>query len=157
MTSTRRRPARRAHVDKPVVDQKILALYEFHPHLAGKKHVLVESRVVDPGGQKDDAGIDNAGRRKFSEGLTEQQAVMLDAANVMLSKQVAKAGLYRAPVGQHIGDAGRHPQIVLQNQESVVGSYDVGTANGDVGAVFVPPPRAFPHGIVSNHARGRPG
>ena len=38
-------------------------------------------------------------------------------------------------VGQHVGHAGRYPQIVLQEQESVVGSYDVGTANRDIGAV----------------------
>ena len=42
-------PLRRAHVHEPAVDQQILALNQFYSHLAGKKHVLVEGRVVDPG------------------------------------------------------------------------------------------------------------
>ena len=60
---------------------------------------------------------------------------MLDAAHVVAAEQVAQARLQRAPVGEHVGDPGGHPQIVLQHHETVVGPHDVGAAKCDVDAV----------------------
>ena len=117
------------------MDAQVAALHQLHAHLLCQEHVLVKGGIVDAGGEQDDAGVGDAGRRKLGERLVQQLAVVIDAAHPVAAEQVAQARLQRAPVGQHVGDAGGHPQIVLQHHEAVVGPHDVGTAECDVDAV----------------------
>ena len=125
-------PAGCAHIDEAVPGQQVAALHQFDAHLAGQEHVLVEGRVVDPRGQQDDDGIGVAARREFGKGLAEQPAVILNPAHAMAPEHVAEAGFHRLPVGQHVGHAGGHAQIVLQNQEAVMGPDQVGSADRDI-------------------------
>ena len=144
----------RAHVDEAVVDHEVAALHQLHAHLLGEEHVLVEGGVVDAGSEQDDAGVRDAGRRELGQRLAQQPAVVLDPAHPVTAEEVAQAGLQRAPVGQHVGDARRHPQVVLQHHEAVVGAYDIGAAERHVDAVghleaphLDPVLRAAPHQV----------
>ena len=117
------------------MDEQVAALHELHAHLLRQEHVLVEGRIVNPRRQQDDAGVGDAGRCKLGQGLAQQPAVVLDAAHVVTPEQVAQARLQRPTVGQHVGDPGGYPQIVLQHHETTVGTHDVGTAERDIDTV----------------------
>ena len=115
--------------------QQIAALHQLHPHFPSQEHVLVEGRVVHPGREQNDARVADPRRRKLGQRLPEELPVVLDSPHRVAAEEVPQAGLDRSPVGEHVGDAGWHPQVVLQHHEPVVGAHQVGAAYRDVGSV----------------------
>ena len=124
-----------AHVHESVVHQQIAALHQLHPHFPGQKHVLIKGRVVDAGREQNDARVADPRWRKLGQRLPEELTVVLDSLHRVAAKQVVQTGLDRTPVGEHVGNAGGHPQIVLEHHESVVRAHQVGPAHRYVGPV----------------------
>ena len=127
---------RRAHVHDPVPDHQIAALHQLCADLVGQEHVLVERRVGHPGGQQGEGRFARAGGGgQLAERLAQQASVMLDLPHPALPVETPHARLHRLAVGDHVGHPRRHPQVVFEHQEPVVGAHDVGAADGDPGPV----------------------
>ena len=54
---------------------------------------------------------------------------MLHLLHPAAAIEASQARLHRLPVGDHVGDTGRHPQVVLQHDEAIVRAHDVGAAD----------------------------
>ncbi len=62
--------------------------------------------------------------------------IMLDRSDPCGAEDVREGAAHHVAVGQHVRDAGRHAQIVLQHDEGAILAADqIGAADIDVGAV----------------------
>ena len=117
---------------------------------------------MDSGRKQNNTRIGHVLRRKLLQRLSQQLPVVPDAANAVAAENAAQAALERAPVGQHVGHAGRHSQVVFQHFEALFGSHQVGSAQRHVHAVrgldaahFDAVLRAAAHQIQGRHAIGQ--
>ena len=60
---------------------------------------------------------------------------MFDLLHAGVAVQAPQAGLGGLAVGNHVGYAGGHAQVVLQHAETVVGAYDIGAADRHPGTL----------------------
>ena len=60
---------------------------------------------------------------------------MLDLLYTATAIEPSKIGLHRLPVGDHVGHAGRYPQVVLEDVKSLVRAHQIGSTDGDIRAV----------------------
>ena len=115
--------------------------------------MLVEGGVVDARRQQHDAGVVAPVRSEFAQRGGQRLPVALHLAHPAAAVEAAHGGLHRLAVGNHVGDARRHPQIVLEHAEAVMGAHQVGAADGHPGAVgnvHAPHPGAV-LGAVQHH------
>ena len=111
--------------------QQVAALDQFRPDLAGEEHVLVEGSVPDPRREQGDARLRPPGRRQLPQRRPQQVPVVLRLPDPATPVQPAQARLHRPAVGDHVGNAGRNAEIVLQHREPVGRAHHVGPADGD--------------------------
>ena len=119
-----------AHIDEAVVDEEISPFHELRAYFACQENVLVESGVVDSGGQQHDRRVGLPLRRELAQGLLEHASVARHLPYAGASVEAAQARLGHLPVSQHVGHAGGDAQVVLQHHEAVVGTHEVGSADG---------------------------
>ena len=91
-----------AHVDKPVVHQEISAFDQRRPDLTGKKHMLVERRIVNARRQQNDAWIGPPLRRELDKGFAEKSPVMFYVLHARAPVEAAQSCLHRLTVRHHI-------------------------------------------------------
>src|SRR5262245_45803945 len=102
-------------------------------HLLGQKGVLEIGGVGNAGSEKDGGGIVGIGGVFWSERTQDGQQhlrVMVNGPNAVIAEKRRENALKNFAVGQHVGDAARNPQIVLEN-----GEFAVGQAN-EIGAAY---------------------
>ncbi len=128
-------PGGGAHVRVAVLDQQVAAFHQVGADLARQEHVLVESRVVDAGGQQRHGRIGPAPGGQFPQGPGEDESVVLDVAHPGKPVQEAVGRLGRLADGEHVRDARRDPQVVLEHAKTVVGPHQVGPADSHPHAV----------------------
>ena len=86
-----------------------------------------------PGRQHDDRRIGLAGRRQRPQRGEQRLAVVRDRPHVVAVEQVREDALGHLAIGEHVGDAARHAQVVLEDDEAAVLEADqVGAGNRDV-------------------------
>ena len=127
---------RGAGIDDIVIDQQVAAFHQLHAHLAGQEGML------------EIGGVENA-RRQHRDGDIVMERRQASAASPAIPADIARSGrtFMRAEharegaprhiaVGQHVGDAGGHPQIVFQHDEFALLIADqVAAADIDIGAM----------------------
>ena len=135
MTSMRFRPAGGARIDDVVVDQEIAPFHQLDAHLAGQKGVLEIGRIEDARRQHGDGDV-FLKRRQRTQRRQQLPRIMFDRAHAHRAKQVGKSAAHHIAIGEHVGDARRHAQIVLQHDEGAVfAAHQIGAADIDIGAV----------------------
>ena len=105
--------------------------------------MLEVGRVVDAGGEHGDLG--RLLVRQRAQALGELIRIVVHGVDDVFLEQLGKHPLHHFAVLEHVGDAGRHPQIVFEHVEASVGVAD------QVGAADVGP---YPVGRVDAHAFG---
>ena len=120
---------RRAHVHAVVEHEQVAALDELDAHLLGQERVLEVGRVVDAGRQHHDgrpaarAG-DAAARREPDEVVEHAARVEVDRAHAERSEPVGERARHDLPVREHVGDAARRAQVVLEHHPAAVVAAD---------------------------------
>ena len=133
MTSTRLQSGGRAHVDDVVVDEQVAAFDQRHAHLAREKRVLEVGRVADAWRQHDERRIDRDRRRQRPERRQQRLTVVRDRAHAIAIEQSRQHALGDLAVRQHVGDAARHAQVVLEHHEpAVLEPNEIGARHRDV-------------------------
>ena len=82
--------------------------------------MLVVGRVVDAGGQDDDAGIVAGPGRERGEHVVQLRGVVVDRLNLAGGEQVRHDAFGDVAVFQHVGNTGWNPQVVFQHVEGAV-------------------------------------
>ena len=108
-----------AREDDVVVDEKIAALDKLHAHLPGEKCVFEIGRIEHAGREHGDRNIFLEGRQRL-ERREKLLRIMVDGTNARRPKHARKGAAHHFPIRQHVGNAGRHAQIVFQHDESAV-------------------------------------
>ena len=111
------RPVRRAHVDGVVLHEEIRAFDQLDAHLLGQERVLEIRGVVRARRQHGHGRALLPGRREPVEIGEQQVRVMLDRAYPLRGEQLRKEPHHHLAVLQHVGNARRHAQIVLEHVE----------------------------------------
>jgi len=109
--------ARRAHEDLVLVDHEVGAFHQLDAHLLGQVQVLVVGGVVDPGGQQHDRRVIDPRRREPAEVAKKLMDVAFDRPHRIAREQIWQDPLHDVPVGQHVRDARRGPQVVFEHEE----------------------------------------
>ena len=99
-----------------VADQ-VASLDQVHAHEAGQQRMLVEGRVVDARGEHHHGRILDARRRGPAQGVNEVGRVVGHHLNGLPPEELGEDPRHGGPVGQHVADAGRAADIVLQHAE----------------------------------------
>ncbi len=126
------RSVRRAHVDRVVLDEEIRALDQLDPHLLRQERVLEIRRVVGAGRQHGHRRPLLARRREPVQVREQQVGVVLDGADALRGEELREKPHHHLAVFEHVGHAGRNPQIVLEDVELARAGADEVDA-GDVG------------------------
>ena len=122
MTSTRSRPSIvRRYTQSSSADGEVGALDEVRADALGEERVLEVGAVVDARGEHGDGRVGDAVGGDRREHPVELVGVRVDRQDALLGEQVGEGPLGDRPVLQHVADAGRHPQVVLQDVHRAVG------------------------------------
>jgi hypothetical protein len=108
-------PAGGARVDAVLVDDEVAALDDLDAHLAGQEAVLEVGRVVDPGRQQHDRGIGVVGRGERPQRREQLLRVVLDRQHPVRLEQRRERALHGLAVLEHVADARRGAQVVLEH------------------------------------------
>ncbi len=130
------RPARRAHEDDVLVDEKIPALDQLDAQLVGQEGVFVVGGVEGAGGQQHNHrfGIADA-RRHRAQARQQRVRIVLNGRDAVLGEQIRHQPHRHFAVFQHVGNARRRARIVLQHVERVAvdaNDVDAGDMHPDV-------------------------
>ena len=88
--------------------------------------------VVDAGREHDDGRVVRA-RRQRPQRAEQLLAVVIDRADAVAREEAGEDPLHHLPVGEHVGHAARHAQVVLEHGEAAVLDADqVGAGHGHV-------------------------
>ncbi len=116
----RTRPLGGLEVDALALDEEVAALDQRHAHAPRQEAVLEVRRVVRPGGEDHDRALAvAAGKRR--QHLAQPHRVVAHRAHAGAMEDARERALHHAPVLDHVGDAGRHAQVVLEHDERAVG------------------------------------
>ncbi len=111
-----------------------------------------------PGVSDDGARAARARGRHRAQRLGEPGRVVIDALHARLVEQVRQDALADEPVLQHVGDAGRRAQVVLEDAEGPVRIADeVDARDVDAHAARGPQAADAASGTARSRARGRGG
>ena len=113
-------PARRAEVDDVLVDHEVAALDQLDAHLAREEGVLEVGRVVGARRQHDDARVAGRGRRDAAERRQQRRRVVAHRPDAVLREGERQHAGQRGAVLEHVGDAARRPEIVLEHAVDAV-------------------------------------
>ena len=123
----------RSHVDGVVLDEQVLALDQFDAHLIGKEDVLEVSAVVGTRRQQRDGRVGYAGGRHGAQVRQQQIRVVIDRRHLLGGEQLGKEAHHDVAVLEHVGDARRRAQIVLQHVElGLAGAHEIEAGDMDV-------------------------
>ncbi len=111
---------RRAHVDDVVVDEEVAAFDERDAHLAREERVLEIRGVADAGRQHDERRIGDVRRRQRAQRREQRLSVLRDRTDLIAIEQARHHALGHLAVGEHVRDAARHAQVVLEDDEAAV-------------------------------------
>ena len=88
--------------------------------------MLEIGRVVHAGRQHDDGRVVDALRRDRAQVVEQHVGIVLDRGHPVAHEQLGKQPHHHLAVFQHVGDAGRHAQIVLEHVKLArAGPHDV--------------------------------
>ena len=105
----------RAHVDRVVLDEQVLALDQLDAHLLGEERVLEVRRVVGARRQHGHGRRLLARGRERVEILEQQVGVMLDRPDRLRREELGKEPHHHLAVLEHVRHARRHAQVVLEH------------------------------------------
>ena len=86
--------------------------------------MLEVRRVVDAGAEQHDGGVADAGRGGGAQRVEQRGDEPGDGLDVLLEEQPGEHPRQRLPVLDDVGDARRHPQVVLEDAHHPVGATD---------------------------------
>ena len=111
----------RAHVAAVVVgDEQIGALHQLHARLPREIGMLEIGGVVDAGRQQHDERHLARPGREARERLVQLGRIVVDRQDGRRLEQLGEDSLGHHPVLDHVRDAGRHAQVVLEHVERAV-------------------------------------
>ena len=96
--------------------------------------MLVVRGVVHAGGQDGDLRVLQRGAQGRERGVKPLRVVR-HLAYAMRPVQSRERILDGVAAGEHVGDPGGYPQVVLEHRETVLGTHDVGAADSHVDVV----------------------
>ncbi len=97
------------------VDDEVLALHQVGAHLLSEEGVLEVGRVEDARRQDRDDGCLARPGREGGEEAGQLVGVAVDGLDVEIAEQVGEDPLGDLAVLEHVGDARRHAQVVLEH------------------------------------------
>ena len=106
-----------AHVDGVVVHGEVAALDQGHAHQPRQIGVLVIGRVVDAGVSTTTWGLGRQSPAMLFSVRQQQVGIALDRPHARAAEGARKGAARGLAVGQHVADAGRHAEVVLQHEE----------------------------------------
>ena len=113
------------------MDEEVSPLDEIDGHFVREKGVLVVRRVEDAGRQEDDLRIDASGGRDFTQVREQHARIVVDWPDVIALEQLRIHLLDDLAIAEHVRDAARHAEIVLEHDKPSVGSTnEVGADDG---------------------------
>ena len=140
-------PTDGAQVHAVVVDDEVLALHEVGAHLLGQEGMLEVSGVEDPRCEHGDNGRLARAGRQAGQHAGQFVWVVVHRLDVEIPEQVGEHPLGDLAVLEHVRDAGRHAQVVLEHVHGAVHvAHEVGAA--DVGPNALGRPDALALGPV---------
>jgi hypothetical protein len=104
-----------AHVDETVLDEQVLALDQFHPHLLRQEGVLEVGAVVHAGREHHHRGLGRGAGGAGAQGIEQQVGVMGDRRHAVLAEQFGEQPHHHLAVFQHIAHAAGHAQVVFEH------------------------------------------
>ncbi len=132
-------PGRRPHVDDVVVHEQVAAFDERHAHLAREERVLEVGRVADARRQDDEGRIGDVRRRERAQRRQQRLAVLRDRADLVAIEEPRHHPLGDLAVGEHVGHAARHAQVVLEHDEpAVLEPHEIAAGDRDVDVAVDP-------------------
>ncbi len=120
MTWIGSRPLRRTHHDAAAPALEVAALDQLDAHRAGEQGVLEVGAVEDAGRQHDDGRVGDPGRCRGAQRREQLLRVAGDRADPVVAERLGDRRGDRAAVGHHVGDPGRHADVVLEHPELAV-------------------------------------
>ena len=118
-------PLHRLHVDAFVVaDDQVGALDQLGAHPLSEERVLEVRRVEDARREHHEVRVASTVRRERHEQLVEFVGVAVDGPDQVALEQLGKGALRDDPVLEHVADARRDAQIVLEHVELAVARPD---------------------------------
>ncbi len=103
------------------MDDEVARLDDLDAHLPAQERVLEVGRVVCSGGEEDDARLAAGGsRRNGAQRLEERARVVVDRADAVVVEQRREDPLQRLAALEHVADARRRAQVVLQHEVAAV-------------------------------------
>ena len=109
--------ARRAHPDLAAADDKVTTLDELDTHHPREERVLEVRAVVDAGGEHHDGRVGAALGSSRTERVEQDARVVVDRADPHRREGLGEDVGHGTPVCDDVGDAGRHPDVVLEDAE----------------------------------------
>ena len=114
-----------AHRHDVVVDDEVATLDQLHAHLPGEEGVLEVGGVVHARREHDHRGVGVGARRADPpERVEERRAVVVDRADAVVVEHPGQHPGHRRPVLEHVGDAARVAEVVLQHPVGALGVAD---------------------------------
>ena len=112
--------ADRAHPDLVVAAVEVTALDELDAHPAGEERVLEVRRVVHAGGEHRDLRIRHTSGCRRKQRVEQAFRVFGHGLHALVTEQFGQHVGERAAVLQHVRDAGRTAQVVLEDREDTL-------------------------------------
>ena len=124
-------PGGRAHVEDVVAHDEVGGLDQLDAHLTREERVLEVGRVHRAGRPDDDGRLVLGARRDAAQAGEQQLRVVIDRPDAVVLEELRHQARHRHAVLQHVGDARRRADVVLQDLPRAVGVADE-VAAGDV-------------------------
>ncbi len=110
-----------AHVDDVVMRHQVAPFHQLNSHLAGEIGVLEVGRVEYTGTEQHSRRLRPSFRGHGPQRAQQGLGIVLDGPHALQAKQIGENPLHDPAVGQHVGDAAGHAQIVFQHHELAAG------------------------------------
>ncbi len=118
-----------------IADEEIAALHELDAHPSGEEGVLEVGGVERPRCENHHGRIVDARRSLEPERLEQHRAVVVDSPDRVAAEEQREGSPHGGAVLDHVGDAARYPQVVLQDAvHTHVVAHDVDAGNHHPGA-----------------------
>ena len=103
---------------------QVAALDQLDAHHPGQQGMLEVGGVVDTGGQHHHPRVTHPGRRGRAQRGQQPPRVAVHRTDPVVGEHLGQRAGHRPAVGHHVGDPGRHPDVVLEHPEVALGVPD---------------------------------